>query len=261
MSALERVRLALKPATSQVVDLVIALFLFFPESQVLLEKLDNALSITEVVLLELVNFVEGLLESVVSELTSLSVVLEHFVVEDTEVEGQAELDWVAWGKIDSVSLLVGYLGGLLDLLKLGVLGVLGNITVVVTDHLDEESLGLISAFTVEDTSVDHVDDFLAVSLELRLDSSLVFKEGAVELGVLGVLLNGRDCAASGAFAGDQVLESDGKEVAFIGVDTTSLDLEDFLEEVNHVFEALSLLSNSGEENLLFNLVCHLVMGG
>ena len=59
MSALERVRLALKPATSQVVDLVIALFLFFPESQVLLEKLDNALSITEVVLLELVDLVES----------------------------------------------------------------------------------------------------------------------------------------------------------------------------------------------------------
>ena len=151
MSALERVRLALKPATSQVVDLVIALFLFFPESQVLLEKLDNALSITEVVLLELVNFVEGLLESVVSELTSLGVVLEHFVVEDTEVKGQAELDWVAGGKVDGVGLFVSLLGLHLDLLELGILGVLGNITVVVTDHLDEESLGLILALGAEDT--------------------------------------------------------------------------------------------------------------
>ena len=84
-SALERVRHALKPATSQVVDLVIALLLFFPESQVLLEKLDNALSITEVVLLELVNLVEGLLQSIVRELAGLGVVLQHLVVENGEV--------------------------------------------------------------------------------------------------------------------------------------------------------------------------------
>lgn len=94
---LGRVRRALKPATSQVVDLVIALLLFFPESQVLLEKLDDALSIAEVVLLELINLVESLLESVVGKFACLGVILEHFVVEYGEVEGQAKFDGVAGG--------------------------------------------------------------------------------------------------------------------------------------------------------------------
>ena len=97
-SAHERVRHALKPATSQVVDLVIALLLFFPESQVLLEKLDDALSIAEVILLELVNLVEGRLEGIVGKLTGFGVVLQHLIVEDREVEGQTKPDGVGWLK-------------------------------------------------------------------------------------------------------------------------------------------------------------------
>merc|ERR1712228_61836 len=123
-SALERVRHALKPATSQVVDLVIALLLFFPESQVLLEKLDNALSITEVVLLELVNLVEGLLEGVIGKLACLGMILEHFVVEDGEVECETKFDWAARGKVDGVGLFVGGLSLLLYFLEFGILGVL-----------------------------------------------------------------------------------------------------------------------------------------
>ena len=175
-SALERVRHALKPATSQVVDLVIALLLFFPESQVLLEKLDDALSIAEVVLLELVNLVEGLLKSTVCELTSLCMVLKYFIVEDREVEGEAKLNWVASWKIDRVCLLVGGLCLLLDVLKFGFLGVLCDVTVVVTDHLHEESFGLISAFACQDTVIDHIDNLLTVFLELFFDLILVGEE-------------------------------------------------------------------------------------
>ena len=76
----------------------------------------------------------------------------------------------------------------------------------------------------------------------------------VELGVLRVLLDGGDGAASGAFAADQVLEGHREKVALVGVDRASLDNEDLLEEVHHVFEALSLLSDSGKENLLFDTV-------
>ena len=146
-SAHERVRHALKPATSQVVDLVIALLLFFPESQVLLEKLDDALSIAEVVLLELVNLVEGLLQSVVGKFTSLGVVLEHFVVEHREVESQTKFDRVAGGEIDGVSLFISLLGLLLDFLEFRILGIFGNIAVVVADHFDEEGLRLVGAIS------------------------------------------------------------------------------------------------------------------
>ena len=169
-----------KPATSQVIDLVIAFFLLLPEGEVLLEELDDALGIAEVVLLKLVDLVEGLLESVVSELARFCVILEHFVVEHGEVEGEAELNGVASGKLDVVSLFISLLGLHLDILEELVLGVLGNVAVVIANHLDEECLGLFRAVGVEDAVVDHVDDLLAVTLELGLDLSLVGEESSVE---------------------------------------------------------------------------------
>ena len=199
-SKLERVRQERKPATSQVVDLVIALLLFFPESKVLLEKLNDGLSITEVILLELIDLVEGLLEGTVGKLASLRVILQDLVVEDGEVKSKSELNGVASGKINRVSFFIGTLCLLLDILEGSLLGVLGDVAVVITNHLDEESLGLISAFSLEDTVVDHVDDLLAISLELCLDLGLVGEKSSVEFGILGVLLDGGDCAASSAFA-------------------------------------------------------------
>ena len=241
------------PVTSQVVDLVVTLLFLFPEGEVLLEELNDALSVTEVVLFELVDLVESLLESVISELTGLGVILEDLVVEDGEVEGKSELDGVAGGKIDFVSFFVSLFGLHLDILELGVLGVLGDVAVVVTDHLDEESLSLGLAFSAEDASVDHVDDLLAVTHKLVFNSALVGEESAVELGVLGVLLDSRDGAAGGSLARDQVLEGDRQKVSLVGVDGATLYDEDFLKEINHVFEALSLLSDTSEENFLFNV--------
>ena len=168
------------PVTSQVVDLVITLLFLFPEGEVLLEELDDALSVTEVVLFELVDLVESLLESVISELTGLGVILEDLVVEDGEVEGKSKLDGVASGKFDAVSIFVSLFGLLLDLLELAVLGVLGDVAIVITDHLDEESLSLLGAVSVEDTRVDHVDNLLAVSHKLVFNSALVGEESGVE---------------------------------------------------------------------------------
>ena len=247
----------LKLAFSQVIDSVITLLFFFPESQVFLEELNDALGVTEVVLLKLIDLVEGLLEGGVGKLASLGGFLKDLVVEHGEVQSESELDGVASWKIDGVGLLVGGLSLLLDILEGGILGVFGNIAIVITDHLDEESLGLFVALSLEDLGVDHVNDLLAVSLELLLNVTLVGEEGSVELAVLGVLLDGRDGAASGALAADEVLEGDGQEVTLVSVDGATLEDEDLLKEVNHVFEALGLLSYSSEENLLVNLIVHL----
>jgi len=127
---------------SQVIDRVIALLFLLPEGEVLLEELDNALGITEVVLLELVNLVESGLESEVSELAGLLVVLHDLVVEHGEVEGEAELDGVAWGQGDLIGLVVSFKSFLLNFFHKVALCVLSDVAVVVTDHLDEESLGL-----------------------------------------------------------------------------------------------------------------------
>jgi hypothetical protein len=239
-------------ARSQIVDLVLLLIFLLPEGKVLLEEFDDALGVTEVVFLELVDLVEGLLEGLVGKLAGSLVVLHDFVVEDREVEGKAKLDGVAWGEGDLVGLLVGTESVLLDGFKEISLGVLGNVTVVVSDHLDEEGLGLFLALLAEDLGVDHVDDALAVGDELGLDAGLVGGEGVGVLGVLGVLLDGGNGAAGGALGRDEVLESDGEEVAFVGGDVGTLVVEDEGEEIDHVFEAFGLLGDAGEENVFFN---------
>jgi hypothetical protein len=194
---------------SKVVDLVAVLLLVLPQGQVLLKELNDTLGITEIVLLEFVNLVESILEGLVSELAGGLMVLHDFVVEDGEVEGETELDGIAGGKGDLVSFVVGLEGVLLDLLHEGTFSVLSDVAVVVADHLDEESFGLTVASLGEHLLVDHVNDTLAVSGQLVLDLGFVVAESRGILGVLGVLLNGGNSAASGSLGADEVLESHG----------------------------------------------------
>jgi len=233
--------------SSEVVDLVGVLGLLLPEGEVLLEELDDALGVTEVVLLELVDLVERVLEGGVGELAGDLVVLHDLVVEDGEVEGKAELDGVAGGQLDLVGLVVSLQGRLLNLIEEGVTGVLSDVAVVVTDHLDEEGLGLTVAVLRENVLVDDINDVLAVLGEGLLDFELVGGECGVVLLVLGVLLDGGNGAAGGSLGGDQVLESHGEEVALIGGDVGALLLEDLGQEGDHVFESLGLFSNAGKE--------------
>merc|ERR1711957_44526 len=238
---------------SKVVDGVVVVLLFSPESEVLLEELNDGLGITEVVFLELVNFVEGILEGLVSEVTGGLVVLHGLVMEDGEVKGETELDGVARGEGDAVGLVVGGKGLLLNLLEVVTLGVLGDVTVVVSDHLDEESLGLSVAGLGEDLVVDHVDDSLAVTLELGLNAGLVSKKGISELGVLGVLLGGGNGSAGSSLGRDQVLESDGQEVTLVRSDIGSLLGKDVLELVDHIFESLGLFSDTRQKDVFLNV--------
>jgi hypothetical protein len=237
---------------SEVVDLVVAVLLLLPEGQVLLEELDNALGISEVVFLELVDLVESILEGLVGKLASSLVVLHDFVVEDGEVEGETELDGVARGQGDLVGFVVCLKSILLDLLHEGTLCVLSDVAVVVADHLDEESLGLSIAGLSEHLLVDDVNNALAVAVELVLDVGLVVSEGTLVLGVLGVGFDGSDGAASSTLGADQVLERDGKKVALIGADLSTFSVKDQGEEVDHVFEALGLFGNTCEEDVFFN---------
>jgi len=105
------------------------------------------------------------------------VVLHDLVVEDGEVEGEAELDGVAGRQGDLVGCVVGLEGVRFGGFEVGTLGVLGNVTIVVADHLDEEGLGLTVAGFLEDVVGDHVDDALAVVAELLLDAGLVLGKG------------------------------------------------------------------------------------
>jgi hypothetical protein len=148
---------------SKVIDLVTFLLLILPKGQVLLEKFNDTLSITEVILFELVDLVKSILESAISELASGLVVLHDLVVEDWEVQGKTKLDWVAWGESNLVSLVVGNESLLLNILHKSALCVLGNVAIVITDHLDEEGLGFTFAWLGNNFLLDQVNDTLAIS--------------------------------------------------------------------------------------------------
>ena len=66
------------------------------------------------------------------------------------------------------------------------LRVLCDVTIVVTDHLDEEGLGFTVTLLGEHFCADHVNNLLAVTGEFGLNA--LFLAGQ-SLGLLGVLLN------------------------------------------------------------------------
>jgi len=70
------------PATSQVVDLVVALLFLFPKGKVLLEELNDALGVAEIIFFQLIDLIEGFLQGLVRKLAGLRVVLKDLVVED-----------------------------------------------------------------------------------------------------------------------------------------------------------------------------------
>ena len=179
-------------------------------------------------------------------------VLHDLVVEDGEVEGKAELDGVAGGQLDLVGLVVSLQGRLLNLIEEGVTGVLSDVAVVVTDHLDEEGLGLTVAGLGENLGVDEVDHGLAISGQLIFDGGLVRGKSRSILGVLGVLFDGGDSAASGSLGGDQVLEGNREEVTLIGGDFGTFGVENNTKELDHIFEAFSLFGNAGKEDVFFD---------
>ena len=139
-------------------------------------------------------------------------------MEDREVECKTQLDRVASSQFDLVRLVVGFEGFVLHFLELGILGVLSNVAVVVTDHLDEEGAGFILAIAVHHFGLDDVDYLLAVLGELKLDTLLISGKGSLELLVLGILLNSSNRAAGRALRRDQILEGHREQVAFVGVD-------------------------------------------
>ena len=97
---------------------------------------------------------------------------------------------------------------------------------------------------MQDTTVNHVDDLLAVCLKLSFDLSFVFKKGTVKLGVLRILLDCGDGTACCTFARDEVFEGDGEKISLIGVNITTLGDENLLKEIYHVIKTFSLLSDT-----------------
>lgn len=173
---------------------VVLLLLFLPEGKVLLEKLNDGFSISESFLVDIIDLLESIRQSLLTKGAGLFVVIHNLIVEHGEVKSQSESDWVA-----SIELLGGIAGqlivlksSLLNSLKFVWRGAFGNISVIISNHLVEEGLGLISGGLLHALVLDDLNDVEALIVKLRLDLLLVSTESVVELLVLWVLLNGAD---------------------------------------------------------------------
>jgi len=181
------------------------------------------------------------------------VVIHDLVVEDGEVEGEPESDWVASveGLGGGVGEVVVLEGAVLDGVELLVGGALGYVSVVVADHLVEEGLGLVGAALGHALGLDGLDNSDALLVELSLDLLFVGGEPVVEFLVLWILLDGADGSNGSSLGADLVLESNGKQVSLLSGEVFVLGLDDLLEIGHHIVESFSLFGNSGHENVLF----------
>ena len=154
---------------SEVLDGVL-FFLFFPEWKIFLKELNNGFVISEGLLIDVINLLEGIRESGFTEFTGLFVLVHNFVVEDREVKSESKSDWVAGIKRFGTALgkFIVLKGTVFDGIKLISLGALGDVSVVITDHLVEESFGLISGGNTHAWSLNDIDDRDALVVKLAL---------------------------------------------------------------------------------------------
>ena len=240
---------------SKVLNSVVGIFLL-PEGQVLLEQLNDGLGVSEGLLVDIVNFLEGFREGSLTELACLLVVVHHFIVEDREVEGEAEADWVAWietlGK--TVSIRVSFECALFHFFERFLWCRLSYVSVVIADHLLEESLGLVLSSQFEALALDRSNNKHALVVELFLDLLLVAAQGIAKLLVFWILLDGSYGADGASLRSNQVLEADGEQVPLVNGEVfTTLSVDGLIKELDHVLESLSLFGNSCQENFLLHL--------
>jgi len=174
-------------------------------------------------------------------------------MEHGEVEGQSQSNWVAGVKRlrGGLGELVVLKGTVLDSVELISLSALSNVSVVITDHLVEEGLGLISAGNSHARSLHDVNNIDTLLIKLLLNLGLVGLKGIVELGVLWILLDGADGSNGGSFGSDLVLETDREKISLLSGEVVILGLDDLLQVGDHVIKPLGLLSNSSHKNMLF----------
>lgn len=129
-----------------------------------------------------------------------------------------------------------------------------NISIVITDHFLEESFGFFISSKANTLFLHNVHDDHALIIELILNFLLVFAQCWAELLVLWVLLDGTDGTNSSSLRPNEVFEANTEQISLVdGEIFTALEFNSFLKVLNHVLESLSLLSNSGQKDLLFHL--------
>ena len=78
---------------SEIFDSVLTIF-FLPKAEVLLKEFNDGLGISESLLIDIIDVLKCLAQSLLTEFACFLVIAHHFVLEYGEVEGETKSNWV-----------------------------------------------------------------------------------------------------------------------------------------------------------------------
>mmetsp|Transcript_25836 Transcript_25836/g.65743 ORF Transcript_25836/g.65743 Transcript_25836/m.65743 type:complete len:259 (-) Transcript_25836:40-816(-) len=226
-----------------------------PEGQVISQELHDESGILVRLLVEGVELRDGVVEGLLGQVAGAIGRVEDLVVEDGEVERQAEADGVGGGEVGEgnvLSRLVRDERVLGRLLAAGAGSELGEVAPVVSLHLVVEHLGLASGRRGDEVAVEDGEDVVTDARELVLDLLAVLLDlGDVLLValVLLLLLDAGDDARRRTAGADDVLVGDREEVTLLNGEL-DVHLGHGLHGLDHLVVALGLLRQLGHVDIL-----------
>lgn len=149
---------------SKILNVVISIFLFLPQCQILFQQLNDWLGISEVIFSNIINLFQCLLKTLICQLNSLFVIFHDFIVKDWEVQSKSQFDWVASMKLNFVCWLVGLESFFFNVFQFFVLGSLCNVPVVICNHLEEKSFCFILTTLRQNSWLNSLNDHLAIHI-------------------------------------------------------------------------------------------------
>jgi len=137
------------------------------------------------------------------------VVVHDFVMENGEVEGETESNWVTgvqalWsggGKLVVVECTIFY-----DI-ELSTLCALCHVSIIISNHFVKECLGFISVCYLHARAFHSINDWNALIVKFLFDLLFVISKTIVELGVFWVLFNCRNSSNGSSLWTNLVLKS------------------------------------------------------
>jgi len=209
------------------------------------------------IVIDVLNISNGIIEGRLGQGAGLLGVVQALVVEDREVEGQSQSDGVGGLQLSVGDLRgsrVGLQGTLRDLFMQISLGVLRDVSEVVSLHLQVEDLRLGGGGLLNKLLIQKVKNVLAISRQLVFEFLFILSDQwqVARSLALFFLLDGRNSSPSGSSGSNGVLVGNGEEVSLFDGQFLVEVVNDLLDVVEHVFEPLGLLADLGHVNGLFS---------
>ncbi len=221
-----------------------------PEGKIVSEELHDESAVLVRVLVQSVEFGNGIIKRSLGKVTSTIRRAQDLVVENGEVEGQTQTNGVRGREINNSNILSGLVSDerlLSSLFPLSSSRELGKVAPIVSLpdsiktprkllHLVIEDLGLSSGGRRDQMMIEDVEDIVANTRKLLFDPGPVVLDlhdmPFMPL-VLFLLLNGRDDAPGGTAGTDDILVGNRKEVALLNREL-NIQLSHSLHGLDHL---------------------------